>query len=125
MGQLIVISCFLPDAPLDAAAHFHSEHVPVVRRMLKNEWSQIPGILEQAVHSTVETDIDALAFIFPPAGKDHQGWRLAAIQGLAREAAPKRVNGIVGDDLDAIDSTINWLAEAPGITGQLLAVEPG
>jgi hypothetical protein len=124
-GQFVVVLGDLPEAPLDAAAHFYSEHMPLARKMLNNEWSQIPGLPEEAVPRMAETDIEALAFIFPAAGKDHQGWRLAAIQALAREVAPKRVNGIAGDDLDAIDTTIDWLAEADGITGQLLAVEAG
>jgi hypothetical protein len=48
---------------------------------------------------------------------------LAAVQELAREAAPKRVNGIAGDDPRAIAETLVYLAAAPGITGQLLAVD--
>jgi hypothetical protein len=62
--------------------------------------------------------------IFPPAPHDHRGWRLAAVQDLAREAAPRRVNGIVGADDTAIAETQAWLEQAPGVTGQLLAVEP-
>lgn len=107
----------LPDAPLDAAAHFFSEHLPLARDLLKegaNKRLPGPGLPEE---------IDAIAFVFPSAGKEHHGWRLAVIQELAREAAPKRVNCIAGDDLDAIDEAIKWLASAPGITGQLFAVD--
>ena len=66
-----------------------------------------------------------LALIFPPAAHDHRAWRLAAIQDLARTAAPARVNGIVGSDEEAIAATLAWLEQAPGVTGQLLSVENG
>jgi len=66
-----------------------------------------------------------LVLVFPPAPYDHRGWRLAAIQDLARAAAPARVNGVVGDDEQAIAATLAWLADAPGITGQLLSVQTG
>ena len=49
--------------------------------------------------------------------------RLASDVDLAREAAPKRVNAVAGDNEQAIVATLEWLAQAPGITGQLLAVE--
>jgi hypothetical protein len=61
--------------------------------------------------------------VFPVAAYDHRGWRLAAVQDLAREAAPRRVNGVVGNQERAVATTLDWLAQAPGITGQLLAVE--
>ena len=48
----------------------------------------------------------------------------AGVQALARELAPKRVNGVIGDGLDATDEVTDWLAQADGVTGQLLAVEP-
>jgi len=116
MAQTVIHLVELPDSPLDAAAHFHSEHVPLARELLKDGLPRVPGALEDV------SDLDALAFVFPPAGHEHQGWRLAAIQALAREAAPKRVNGVVGPDSDAVNRTTNWLADANSITGQLLAV---
>jgi len=117
MAQVVIATLSLPDAPLDAAAHFHAEHVPMARELLSGAGAAPrPGPAEE---------LDALAFVFPSAGKEHHGWRLAAIQALAREATPKRVNGVVGDDQGAIDETTAWLAEAPGITGQLLAVGVG
>jgi hypothetical protein len=67
--------------------------------------------------------VPALALIFPPAGHEHKAWRLAAIQGLARELAPGRVNGIVGADQAAVAETVAFLAHAPGITGQVLEVD--
>ena len=115
MAQTVIAMFDLPDAPLDAAASFYAENVSMARELLSGE-AALPGLAEE---------LDALAFVFPSAGKEHQGWRLAAIQALAREAAPKRVNGVVGDDRDAIDETTAWLAAAPGITGQLLSVQTG
>ena len=116
MWQVVIATFALPEAPLDAAAHFHAEHVPMARELLSGE-AAMPG-------PGLAAELEALAFVFPSAGKEHLGWRLAAIQALAREAAPKRVNGVVGDDQEAIDATTAWLAKAPGITGQLLAVGP-
>lgn len=91
----------LPAAPLDAAARFHSEWVPQARALFA---------------------MGDIALVLPPAAHEHQGWRLAAVQELAREAAPARVNGVAGIDEAAIAETVAYLAAAPGITGQLLAV---
>lgn len=102
MAQTVLRVDGLPDAPLDAAAAFHSQHLAKVRAAL------VAG--------------DTVALVFPPAGHEHRGWRLAAVQELAREAAPKRVNAVAGSDEDSIDEALAFLAEAPGITGQLLAV---
>lgn len=88
----------LPDRAIDAAAAFHSKPVPL------------------------EGDV---VLVFTPASYEHRGWRLAAVQNLARAAAPARVNGVVGDDEQAIAATLAWLDQAPGVTGQLLSVEPG
>ena len=102
MGQAVLRIEGLPDGALDAAARFHAEWLGRARDALGSD--------------------DALVLIFSPAAYDHRAWRLAAIQGLAREVAPKRTNGVVGDDRSATDETVNWLAGAPGITGQLLEV---
>ena len=103
MSQAVLRVEGSPDAPLDAAAAFHADHLAKAR-----------AVLGQA---------EALALVFAPADHSHRAWRLAAVQELAREAAPKRVNGVTGDDQAAIDEAIEWLAGAPGITGQLLAVD--
>ena len=63
-----------------------------------------------------------VVLVFKPARQEHHAWRLAVVQGLARELAPIRVNAVVGDDEVAVDNTVMFLNEAPGITGQLLAV---
>jgi hypothetical protein len=94
----------LPTGALDAAAAFHGEHLPRARAELAGE-------------------ADALALVFPRAPYDHAGWRKAAVADLAREAAPKRVNGVAGDVGPAIEATLDWLSQAPGITGQLLAID--
>ncbi len=88
----------LPDRAIEAAAAFHANPPPMG---------------------------DDLVLIFPPASYDHRAWRLAAMQDLARAAAPARVNGIVGDDEKAIAATLAWLEQAPGVTGQLLSVQTG
>ena len=96
----------LPEGALDAAAAFHAEWLPRAR-------AQLDGLAAEG----------HLVLVFPAAPYDHRGWRLAAVQDLARAAAPRRVNAIAGDDQPAIAQTVDWLAQAPGVTGQLLAVE--
>ena len=89
----------LPESALEAAAEFHARVLP-----------QLVG------------QGDDFVLIFLPAPYDHHGWRLAVVQDLARRAAPARVNGIVGDNETAITDALEYLANAPGVTGQLLAV---
>ena len=103
MGQAVVRVDSLPEGALDAAAAFHAEWLPRAREALAGS--------------------DALVLVLPRAAYDHRGWRLAVVQELAREVAPKRVNGVVGDEERAVAPTLDWLAQAPAITGQLLAVE--
>jgi len=102
MGQAVLLVASLPPTPLDAAAAFHADHLPRARALLAQG--------DLAIH-------------FPPADHPHRAWRLAAVQELAREAAPHRVNGVEGDDDPATAATIAWLADAPAITGQLLGVD--
>ena len=98
----------LPERAIEAAAVFHAQVVPEVLVALG---PPTPG--------------EDLVLTFPPASFDHRGWRLAAVQDLAREAAPRRVNGIVGDHDEAIAEAVAWLEQAAGITGQLLSVQSG
>ncbi len=117
----------LPDRAIDAAAAFHAEVLPQLDPARHGggapaserdlETSASPAV--PLSHHSGED----LALVFPPAPYDHRGWRLAAVQDLARAAAPKRVNGVVGDDEHAIAATIAWLEQARGVTGQLLAVQ--
>jgi hypothetical protein len=93
----------LPESALEAATLFHAEVLPRALQMLSG---------------------DCLTLVFPTASHDHRAWRLAAVENLARAAAPVRVNAIVGEDEAAVAETLAFLEAAPGITGQLLAVEP-
>ena len=104
----------LADAPLDAALQFYQEIVPTLRLPIGDERAGTPEAL--AVRS--------IAIVFPRADHTHRGWQLAAVQDLAREVAPMRVNAIAGDDRAAIREALVYLREARGVTGQLLEVGP-
>lgn len=95
----------LPDSPLDAAADFHARIVPAIREAMPRS--------------------SDLAIVFDPADHTHSTWRLAAIQELAREAAPCRVNGLVAQrsNLEGTALALQFLHDSPGITGQLLTVD--
>ncbi len=97
----------LPAAPLEAAADFYAKEMPEIRD-------------DADIHPECD-----LVLVFEPAGHEHRGWRLAAVQDLGREFAPRRVNAITGDDQHAIAATLAWLDQAPGVTGQLLSVGTG
>ena len=101
-GPIVIRIEGLPQAPLDAAAAFY-EYLPDAR-----------GALAHA---------DALTLVFPTASHGHHAWRLAAVQELAREAAPRRVNAVVGDRQEDLAACANWLADREGITGQILMVD--
>ena len=91
----------LPDNPTDAAGAFLQGAVPQVRAAI--EAGELP-----------------LCLVFDPADHTHTAWRLAAVQALAREAAPGRVNAVAGDDEAAIAAAAGYLGRAPGVTGQYL-----
>ena len=84
----------LPAAPLDAAAEFHVRILPSLPR-----------------------DADLL-LAFPMADHRHRAWRLAAVQELARAAAPRRVNAVAADSEAAVAAALRYLAKASGVTGQ-------
>ena len=90
----------LPDSPLDAAAAFSVRIVPAVRQAAGS-------------HCVV---------LFDHADHTHRAWRRSMVEELAREAAPARVNGIVGPDGSAVEDVVAYLEGAPGITGQVLEV---
>lgn len=97
----------LPEGALEAAARFYAEMLPRAMAMLNPDPPRAG---------------EDLVLIFPPAPHDHRAWRLAAVQSLARAAAPLRVNGVVGEGEAAISRTLAFLETAPGVTGQLLAL---
>lgn len=94
----------LEGGPLDAAADFHARIVPQARALLAN-------------------GSRSLCLVLSPAGPEHAGWRLAAIQSLAREAAPARVNAVIGADPAGVEQTAAWLAAAEAITGECLTLD--
>jgi len=108
MRQLGLHVLGLPDTPVDAARSFYEIHVPTIHDALQ-------AAAEKGAPFT-------LTLMFPSADYSHRAWRLTAVQDLARESAPVRINGIAGDDEHAIKQALAYLAEAPGVTGQLLAV---
>lgn len=95
----------LPDAPLAAASAFHARHLPLIA-------------------SGLATASDGLVILFPAADHTHTAWRLAAVQGLAREQAPKRVNAVAGTGGPAIAAAVAYLEQADGVTGQYLPTDP-
>lgn len=92
----------LPASALDAAAEYHSLHLPHLRELLVGP-------------------ADSLAIVLPAAPYNHDDWRRAAARDLAREAAPVRVNIVAGGDESAIAAMLAYLEGAPGVTGQYLA----
>nr|WP_086492998.1 hypothetical protein [Novosphingobium panipatense] len=93
----------LADNPLDAAARFHAEVLPEARAVLARG--------------------SDLTLVFPAAARDHRGWRLAAVQELARQYAPLRVNALSGAEAAGVAATAEWLAGAESITGQYLRLD--
>ena len=93
----------LPAAPLAAAARFHADVLPLALDALR-EGSD-------------------LVLVFAPADYTHTAWRRAVVQELARAHAPGRVNALAGDDEAVIAAAADYLACAPGVTGQLLPLD--
>jgi hypothetical protein len=93
----------LPEEPLAAAAKFHADVLPRVVEML-----------QQAAD---------VVLVFDPADHTHRDWRLGVVRGLARQHAPVRVNAIAGEDEAGIAAAAEYLARAPGVTGQLLPID--
>lgn len=93
----------LPEQALEASAAFYAEWLPRIAESLAG------------AHD--------LVLAFDPADHAHRGWRLAAVQGLAREYAPKRINAVASADDAAIAAAETFLAAAPGVTGQYWALD--
>jgi hypothetical protein len=90
----------LPQDALGAAACFHADFLP------------------QAMAAQGD-----LLLVFPPADHTHGAWRLAAVEGLARAKAPLRVNAVAGEDEAGLAAAMAFLAQAQGVTGQLLPLD--
>jgi hypothetical protein len=93
----------LPSEPLAASVQFHAAVLP-----------RVLAQLERGAH---------VALVFPPADHAHRGWRLAVVQGLARQFAPVRVNALAGDEEAAIAAALAYLETAEGVTGQYLPLD--
>ncbi len=130
----------LPDAPLAAAAEFHSVWLPKIMAQLDSPRNgevaarSADGGAEASPQAQLLADGsrplhhhsggppprsgEDLLLAFPHADHTHRLWRLAAVQELARSAAPRRVNGVAADSEAAISSAKSYLDKAPGVTGQ-------
>jgi hypothetical protein len=97
----IVAARGLARDPIDAAKDFLDRIVPQVRSAIG------AGELSACV-------------LFDSADYTHRAWRLAAVQSLAREAAPGRVNAIAAADDASLRAAIDFLETATGVTGQYL-----
>nr|WP_298926665.1 hypothetical protein [uncultured Erythrobacter sp.] len=98
--QSVLIVETLPESGIAASAAFFAKH------------------LEDAKTKLSDDETNALAIVLPSAGSDHDSWRRALAGDLAREYAPKRVNIIASADEDAAQTLIDYLKNAPGVTGQ-------
>lgn len=63
-----------------------------------------------------------LAILLPAATTGHDDWRRSLARDLAREFAPVRVNIVGGDEPLSREQVLAYLRDAPGITGQYLAL---
>lgn len=94
----------LPQDPLGAAAQFHARHLVEAERLLE------------------AADTGALAIVLPAAASDHDDWRRTLARDFARRWTPKRVNVVAGGPGEAREATLAYLADAPGLTGQYVAL---
>jgi hypothetical protein len=101
----IVVARNLPEGALDAATRFHASLVPMVRERAQE-------------HPLVVID-------FATADHTHASWRQAVVGDLARDLAPVRVNAVASraDAHEARAEAIAYLTRAPGVTGQVFALD--
>lgn len=92
----------LPGKALDAHRSFFDRHLDQVRRALE------------------EPQCRSMTIALGPANHEHDAWRSALAADLAREYAPKRVNVAAGPKTGAFDELLEYLEDAPGVTGQYL-----
>jgi hypothetical protein len=100
----VLAATALPDVPSAAAAAFHADILPHAQELLNSGEA-------------------CLVIAFEGADFTHTGWRLAAVQMLAREHAPARVNAIAGGGAAAKAAAFAYLAAGAGITGQYLPLD--
>lgn len=89
----------LPDDPLGAAGLFHQDWLDPIERALEAG--------EDVLIALVRAD------------HTHSEWRRAAAAMLARKHTPRRVLLVAGEG-EALDAMEDYLARAPGVTGQYL-----
>ena len=89
----------LPDEALAAAAQFHAQDLPCILQAMERADGH-------------------MVVAFPPADHTHRAWRLAVVQGLAREHVPLRINAVEGDSEEALAAAVEWLGRSAGVTGQ-------
>ena len=94
----------LGEDPGTAAAQFYSQYLPLIEARL--------GAVREP-----------LTILFPQADYTHAAWRLAAVQALARKAAPQRVNAAAGGGHAARLAAVDYLETADGVTGQVLQLD--
>lgn len=94
----------LPDLPSEAAAVFHRDVLLQAKAMLAN-------------------GAPVLTLLFGAADHTHRIWRLAAVQALAREHVPARVNALAGGTAASIAAGLAYLDGAEGVTGQYLPLD--
>ena len=92
----------LPDEPLAAAGLFHQNWLDPIERALVS-----------GQHAVVT---------MPEADHTHDEWRSAVAAMLARKHTPLRVNLVAGEGA-ALDSVVEYLARAPGVTGHYLKAD--
>ena len=125
----------LPGGALAAAAAFHARILPDVLALLSplpfrggagGGVSPASAASSDKPHPNPSPEGEGLAhltLVFPPADHSHRAWRLAAVQALAREHAPIRVNALASDSAKAIAAALAYLETAGGVTGQLLQLD--
>jgi hypothetical protein len=94
----------LPELPSAAAVEFHRTVMPQAAELLSGE-------------------VQYLTLLFAPADHTHRTWRLAAVQALAREHAPARVNAIASEGGTGVSAALTYLEAAEGVTGQYLPLD--
>ena len=107
MAEMVLRLEGLPERPLDAAAYFLANCVGEIRRDFE----------------VIGSFTSCLTIVFEAAGHEHRSWRLAAIQELAREVAPHRINAIASCSEAAVAAARAYLERAEGVTGQLLELD--